>query len=217
MIKPNEIGTIFIASLIFMFVICFGKLFKGGLTLEFTLVALAISLAVILINIFGKKLAARYFDASIEHKIFSWQRYGFYERSKFPVAIPAGIVVPFLLAVLSQGYFLVLTFLQYEITPLVSRVRKSVGLYRFSEMTEADIKWISVFGIIATLFFAIVAYFIGGTYFILFAKLSIYYAFWNMLPLGNIDGTKIFFGGIITWIILEAITILALGYAIMLV
>ena len=194
MIKSQEAVSIVIAAIIFTFVVVFRKIFTGNLTSGFIISALLICFFILIINIFAKKIVARYYDISIEHKILGWQRYGIYKRSYFPVSLPAGVILPFILSIISIGYFLFLTFLQFEVTPLLSKVKKAVGLYRFSEVTEGEIEWIAAWGIIITLLASIIAYIIGGETLILFAKLSIYYAFWNIIPLGNLDGTKIFFG-----------------------
>ena len=217
MIKTSEIASIIIAAIVFTFVVVFGKIFRGGLTLNYFLIAFVIALVILLINVFAKKLAARYYDASTEEKLLTLQRYGFYERSYFPTPIPVGVILPFILSILSAGYFMVFTLLQFDVAPQLSRVKKSVGLYRFSELSDTDIHWIAACGIIATLFFAVIAYLIGGSYMLLFAQLSIYYAFWNILPLGKLDGGKIFFGGLITWIVIAIITLIALGYAVLLI
>lgn len=217
MIKSQEAVSIIIASIVFTFAAVFGKIFRGGLTLNYFLIVLLVCFSILIINIFTKKIVARVYDTSIEHKILGWRRYGIYERSYFPVSLPAGVILPFILSVISIGYFQVFTFLQFEVTPLLSKVKKAVGLYRFSDVTEDEIGWIAAWGIIITLLASVIAYIIGGETMILFAKLSIYYAFWNIIPLGNLDGTKIFFSGVITWIVLAIICLIALGYAVLLV
>jgi hypothetical protein len=210
----KETTSIIIAALVFTFCLVFNSVLNGSFTSYFLLIAFLVSLAVLLLNILAKKVAARIFDVSIEHKILEWKRYGLYERSFFKVPIPIGVVIPFFMTIISMGYLIVPLFLQYEVTPLLSRIKKSIGLYRFSEVTESHIGQIAVVGIVTTLALGFIAYIIGGDALLLFAKVSIFYAFWNALPLGQTDGTKIFFGGVVTWSIVAILSILALVFAI---
>jgi hypothetical protein len=73
--------------------------------------------------------------------------------------------------------------------------------------------WIATWGIITNLVLAIIGYSFGYE---LFAKLSIYYATWSIIPFSSLDGTKIFFSSRVLWTILFAIILmfLALGFSI---
>ncbi|MFH1612733.1 MAG: hypothetical protein ABIB46_03245, partial [bacterium] len=71
------------------------------------------------------------------------------------------------------------------------------------------IAYIAAAGIFVNLLFAFLAYLIG---FSEFAKLSIWFAFFNMIPISNLDGNKIFFGSKVLWSFLATITLIALGY-----
>ena len=81
-------------------------------------------------------------------------------------------------------------------------------------MTEEHIGLIAASGIFANLFLGIIGYLIG---FPLFAKLSIWFAFFNMIPISNLDGNKIFFGNLVLWSFLAIITLIGLGYTFLLV
>lgn len=214
MITLKEGVSILFATLVFTFVVAFGKIFQTeGLKLNAFLLVLLACFLIFLLTVISKKIAGYVLDANVEHKILHWQRYGVYERSYFKTPIPIGVILPFALSVLSQGYVLFLTFLQFDVQPLLIRARKHLGTYRYSEMTEIDICYIGMTGIITLLVFSVLAYVIGGPFFSLFGKLAIYYCFWNMLPLGQLDGTKIFFGDRIWWYIVEVATLIALGYS----
>lgn len=214
MITLKEGASIILAGLVFTFVVVFGEIFhKGGLTLNYFLLALLACFLVLFLTVLAKKIAGLVLDAEVEHKILQFQRYGLYERSYLKTPLPIGIILPFILSVLSQGYILFLTFLQFDIQPSLTRVRKRIGIHRYSEMTEIDICYIGMTGIITLLVFSLIAYIIGGNFFSLFGRLAIYYCFWNMLPLGQLDGTKIFFGDRIWWYVTEILTLVALGYS----
>jgi len=81
-------------------------------------------------------------------------------------------------------------------------------------MTEEHIGWIAAAGIAANLLFAVVGYLIG---FSELARISIYFAFFNMLPLSDLDGNKIFFGSRILWSFLAALVLIGVGYALLLI
>ncbi len=80
-------------------------------------------------------------------------------------------------------------------------------------MTEFHIALIAASGIIINLILAIMGYIFASWNPILetFSKLSIYYAFWSIIPIGKLDGTKIFFGSRILWFSLLILTTLFLG------
>jgi len=81
-------------------------------------------------------------------------------------------------------------------------------------MTEMHIGIIAAVGVITSLFFAVIGYLLGFTE---FARLSIFFAFFSMLPFSELDGNKIYFGSFVLWSFLAALTLIGLGYAFLLV
>ena len=61
---------------------------------------------------------------------------------------------------------------------------------------------------------AVVAYIIGQPD---LARYSIYFSVWNLLHLGQLDGTKIFFGSRILWVVLFILSLIGLSLAFFLV
>src|SRR3989339_631242 len=96
--------------------------------------------------------------------------------------------------------------LVFEVKAKTYRAAKRYGVYSFSEMTEYHIALIAASGIIGNL--------IG---FPDFSRINIYYAFFNLFPISDLDGNKIFFGSLILWSFITSITLIALGFAILLV
>jgi hypothetical protein len=217
MLKSKEIVSVLLCVIVFTFVIIFRKTLTSTLTSQYLLTALIISLLILSLSVFAKKLTAFYLDSETNEKILEWYRYGYYEKSHFSHPLPAGIIFPFVLSALSLGYFFVLTFLQFEPSPLLSRVSKSKGLYRYSEMTETHIGLIASSGIAILLLTSILGYLLPFQAANEFSKFAVYYAFWNMLPLGNLDGAKIFFGSRVIWSILMVLSFIGLGYALLLI
>jgi len=40
----------------------------------------------------------------------------------------------------------------------------------------------------------------------------VYYAFFNILPLSDLDGNKIFFGNLVLWSFIAALVLIGMGY-----
>lgn len=205
----NEIFSVLLAVIVLAFTVSLAKL-----NFDTFILAALFFIIIFIVNITAKKLTAYYMQASVETKIWQFQRYGIYERSYFKYPIPIGIILPFLVSVFSLGSFFWLAATQSEIKASKARVIKKHDFYSFSEMTEFHIGVIPAAGIFACLVLAFIAYLINQPE---LGKLSIYFAAFNMIPLGNLDGTKIFFGSIILWFILAAVTLIALGYALLLI
>lgn len=209
MFKLKEFAHIVIAIVLFAFVISFLNGFNAFLT------ALLVAVIILFVNIFSKKLLAYYLEAEIEQGIWHFQRWGYYERSHFKKPKPIGIILPFILVWISYpyGFLKMLTFLQFDIKPTSARAAKRHGLYRFTQLTEWHIAAIAGIGIFFNLVLAIIAYILGYSD---LGKFSIYYALWNLLPLGQLDGCKILFGSKILWFILVILSLIGFGYSLVL-
>lgn len=206
MLKLKESVHIIIAIALFAFIISF---LQG---LNAFAIALIIAAIIMVVSIFAKKLMAYYLESETEQKIWHWQRWGYYARSHLKKPIPAGIIFPFILVWISYplGFLKVLTFLQFEVKPTSARAAKRHGLYRYSELTEWHIALIAGTGVIACLILAIIAYLLGYPD---LARYSIYFSAWNLLPLGQLDGSKILFGSKLLWFVLAIPTLIGLVLA----
>ncbi|MFH1326586.1 MAG: hypothetical protein ABIH59_00475 [archaeon] len=208
MINSREFSYIILISIIFAFTISLLK------SLEFFLYILLTVFLVIIINILAKKIASFILDSEIEVKLWEIKRYGFKPTSKLKKPFPIGAILPIIITTLSFGYVYWMASLIFDVKAKVYRAAKRWGLYTFSEMTEWHIGLIAAWGIVANLVFALIGYLIG---FSDFARLNIYFAFFNLLPLGELDGNKIFFGSIILWSFLASLVLIGVGYAFLLV
>jgi len=169
---------------------------------------------ILIIYTTSKKLTAYYYESEEETKIWTFQRYGLYDRSYFKTAIPIGIILPFLLSILTFGAVPWFAVTMSEVKPTPARAVKRHQIYSFSEMTEWHLSLISASGILAALILAPVAYILN---FPDLARASIFFACFNLVPLGKLDGTRIFFGSVVLWMVLSAIALIALGYALLLI
>ena len=188
--------------------------------------ALSALFAVIAVNVVSKKMASYYFEADAEVKIWEIYKYGWigvfsagimHPSKNFRKPFQIGAFLPVILSVFSLGYFTWLGSLVFDVKAKVSRTAKRHGLYSFSEMTDEHLAYIAAAGIFMNLVFGIIGYLIGSTWFLLFAKLNVYYSFFNMIPMSDLDGNKIFFGEFVLWCFLEALVMIGIGYVFLVV
>ncbi len=210
MLTKKEIISILVATIILAFSINLISSISGFL---YTLLAVFL---IILINLIAKKIISFNFESEIETSLWEIKRWGVKDHQKFKKPFIIGAFLPILskLIFFPINSFVWMASLVFDVKAKTYRTAKKHGLYKFSEMTEDHIGYIAAAGIGANLLFAILGYLMG---FPLFAKLNIYYAFFNMIPLSNLDGNKIFFGNLVLWIFLAILTFIGVGYALFLV
>lgn len=199
MFKIKELTHILIALVLFTFVIWFSK---DAPTSKIP-IAFIIAFVVLSVNIIAKKLAAIYDYTEIELKIWQFQRWGYYERSHLKTPVPAGVLFPFILILLSYptGFIKALTFLETDLAPTSARHAKiRGGLRRFYELKDSEQALIIAVGIIANLMLSLVFFLIGANQIIIdTAKYSAFFCLWNLIPISHLDGTKILFGRRALW------------------
>lgn len=183
-------------------------------TWDLLLTSLILVFIILALNILAKKAMAYYLDSEIEVKLWNIERYGFKPNQKFKRPFPAGIFVPVVFSFITLGTLKWMASLVFDVKAKVHRAAKRHGLWSFSEMTEYHIGLIASAGIFVNLLAAIVGYLINQPE---FSKLNIYYAFFNMLPISDLDGNKIFFGSRVIWTTLAIITLVGMFYALFLV
>jgi hypothetical protein len=205
MFTLKEIVWIIIAILIFGFIT--GISFKEDkLIIDYNLSSLIVPFLIIMISVLAKKIISSRFSIKIEHSIWKFQRYGYYERSSFKKPVPIGIILPFFLSLFSLGIIKPLAFLQFDAENLrEKRILRNYGRIRKTEINEYDSGYAALAGFYSLILLSIIG--------IIFkypelAKYSIYYGAWNIVPFGSLDGTKLFFGNFFHWFILVIFYIL---------
>jgi len=212
MFKFKELLKIVLGIIMLVFVININNLFQSQISQTLLITALISATIIVFINLFAKKITAYSYHSNIEVSIWNIERYGLSEGQHFKKPIPAGIIIPFIISLLSYGYFMWMALFEFDVNPSSSRTSRKHDIYKFSEMTDFDIGMIAAAGVIANLIAAIIGYILG---FPDFARWSIYFAAFSLVPISKLDGTKIFFAtrNLVLWIILSVITLIALGYA----
>ena len=167
-------------------------------------IALISFLIIISLNILVKKIVGYFFEIDVKTRFWGLYQYWFRLDSHFKKPLPMAWV-PLVVALISNGFVWWLGILEFDIKAKTERVAKRHGLYRFTQVTEWHVAWIALWGIIANLILAIIAYIIG---FETFAKLSFYFIAWSLVPISGMDGSKILFGSRGLWF--ASITIAAI-------
>lgn len=204
----KEITSILIITLILGFAVSLVR------SVEIFLYSLLAIFLVMLINIFAKKIASFYLDSEIEIKLWEIKQYWYKPGGHFKKPFPLGAFLPIITTALSFGHIIWMACLTFDIKPKIYRAAKRHGLYSFSEITESHMGMMAASGILANLVFAVIGYLLGYT---LFTELNIFYAAFNMIPISSLDGNKIFFGNIIMWSFLAALTLIGLGFVFLVV
>jgi len=206
MLTKKEITAIIAVTIILGFVISLKEF-----SLNFFLYSTLFIFLIIFINLFAKKITSFYYDSEIETKLWEVKRYGYRKSYRFKNPIPAGLIFPLITTAISLGYINWFASLTFDIKTKIYKAAKRHGLYKFTELTEFHLALIAASGIIANLFFGIIGYLINQPE---FARLNLYYAFFNMIPFSNLDGNKIFFGSLVLWSFLTTIVLIGLMFAI---
>jgi Zn-dependent protease len=178
--------------------------------------SLAVVSVVILANVFAKKIMAYRLDSEIEMKVWEVGKFGFTKEKHSKKPFPLGAFLPIISKIILFPFksFVWMASLVFDVKPRIYRGAKRFGLYTFSEVTESHLGLIAASGIIVNLILAVIGYFAG---FPLFARLNVYYAFFNIIPVSELDGNKIFFGNLILWSFLASLVFIGMLFAIFII
>lgn len=204
--KSQELAHIIAAVFILAIVSGFSFAFKSDL--QNLLLAFIFSIIIIALSILAKKLTAYLLDADVEHEIWHMKNFGFSKDLQLKKPIPTGIIFPLIITAFSLGSAKFLPLLTYETRALKHRAAKRFGFYSFKEMTDWHNAVIGASGIIVVLILSLITYFSPFPALEYFSKISVYYAFWNLLPISKLDGAQIFFGSRILWTVLFSIAVI---------
>lgn len=216
MLNKNEILVILTTTLILAFTIALTDL------KNLFLISLLTIFLIVIINILFKKAASYFWDTEIEIKSWEFTRFGLSPHQKFNKPLQIGLILPVIIKLITWpllkglgmlGINWLATF-TFDVKGKTYRAAKRHGVYAFSEVTEAQMGYIATAGILGNLIFAILGYLIG---FENFATLNLGFAFFNMIPLSNLDGSKIYFGNRALWIVLGVIVLIGVLASILII
>jgi hypothetical protein len=207
----REWASIFIAVLL-MFVVAGLPSIVSGELFYMTQIFVA-SFIVVILPVLLRKAFAYFLDASVKHRVWHFYRFGIKPGMHFKKEYPAGVFLPLFFAflgALAKFPLMIFTFLTYETRALKHRAAKRFGYYSYTEMTDWHNAIIGASAIVVLLAISLVGYF--GDFEVL-AKLAAYYAFWNMIPFSDLDGTQIYFGNRVLYYVLAITTLVFTAYA----
>lgn len=217
MLNKKEIFSILLISLVLGTIISVDS--KSIEELQKVIIpTIGIVALVILINVISKKVTAHYFDSEVEIRTWEFQRMltynpfskkfgGYRPHEKMKSKFAAGFFIPLIIKVVSFGLVNWMASLTFEVKGTIYRARRKFGMYQYAEVTEDEMAWIAFIGIMANIFFAILGYLINAP---MFSKINLMYAFYNTIPLSDLDGTKMIFGRIQLWWIAAIISSIGL-------
>jgi hypothetical protein len=200
MIKQKELVVISIAGFFLAFSF---SLFNIMNLLTYFLIFFVL----VLIYVFSQKLIAYYYEAETETKIWLEGRYGIRRGQYLKNPLPIGLLLCFIFPFLSYGRAKWLALTETEITARKERVARRHGYYSFPDLTEYHISLICAGGIFAMFLVSFLSYLLNLP--IEISKFSMYFAFFNLIPLSKLDGSKIFFGSPFLWCFLFLIASLS--------
>jgi len=195
--SKNEIFAIVVSSLVMGYLFAF-KQFSWISWLSFT----GIGAVIILIHHFGQKISAYSLDCSTETELWSMKRFMWLFGGKFKKPFPLWLFAPLILVWLSFGAIKWLAITSFNIIPLPSRIK-----FRWRELTEWHIALIATGGLFFNIVAAIIARAFGFTNFAIY---NITFILFNLIPIGGLDGTKIFFGSRLLWIFMLIFSLILL-------
>ncbi len=213
--RDKEISEILIAIITLGFVSGFIELVQGNLK-EFMWIVL-FGAIIIGTNIISKKIVASRLDADVQHELWRMERFWFNPSDRLNKGVFAGVIIPVFVAIVSLGTVKLMTILTYETRALKRRAAKRFGPYSFTEMTDFHNALVGSAGIISALLITFVTYWLPGSHWVTIARLSTFYAFFNMIPFSKLDGSQIYFGSRVLWSVLAIITLIFMMYALLLV
>jgi len=175
-------------------------------------ILLAVSI-IILASVFAKKIMAYLLDSEIEMRIWEVQKYGLSPHQHLKKPFPVGAFLPVISAIILFPFksFVWMASLVFDVKPRIYKGAKRYGLYAFSDLTEYHFGLIAASGIVINLLLAVAGYFLG---FPLFSRLNIFFAFFNMIPISELDGNRIFFGNLLLWSFLGCLVLIGMLFAI---
>ncbi len=208
MLNIKEISIILVITIIITFSI---TLVETPMVFIYILISVFL---VIITNITAKKVMSYLLDSEIEIKIWGIDRWGFKPHNQLKTTFPAGAFFPVIskIFLFPINNFVWMASLVFDVKTKIHKAAKRHGLYTFSEMTEYHLGLIAAAGIFINLVFSVIGYLLN---FPDFARLNIYYAFFNMIPLSDLDGNKIFFGSLVLWSFLATLVLIGMLFVIL--
>jgi len=176
------------------------------ITFSYFLLSSLMAIAILVVNFGAKKLSASLFDCNISLNLWTLKRFGFAKSRHFKNPLPMWVIFPLVLAWASAGVLQWIAVTVFDASPSHVALRR-----RYSEISEWELALIAVSGSFANILLALILQAFSLHEFAMFSAL---FAVLSLVPFGQLDGTKVFFGSRMLWIfsiLLSLIVYILLG------
>ena len=192
--NKKEILNLFLGALILGFIFSARSwgysTFNLGIGLTYFFRMFILSLIVLLVYQTSHKLIAKKYHAHSTFRLWHLQRFWFTKNAKFKKPMPAGIILPLFLSLISNGFLKFVAVGSSEVTSIESkRIAK-----KFKHLTENDLAKIHLVGPLTILLLSLILIQFPG--FNEIVKIAYTVAVFSMFPFSGLDGGKIFFGSL---------------------
>ncbi len=204
----KEILIFLLASFIMGYLFSFKELMTTSLSWNAILVWLKMSglaLITLLVCVITCNVVIWRFGCDAEFRLWCIRQYGFHKVSRFKRSFPAWILFPLGFVFLSLGYVKWLALTVFDVIP-TTRIGRE-----YAEVTEWELALIAFFGLFANLALAVISKAVGWH---TLASINIWFAFFNFLPISELNGAKILHGSKMLWVfgfIFTSIILILLG------
>ncbi len=141
-----------------------------------------------LLNFFSKYFFAKYLGFDVRSKFLVIGRYWFGDQYKMKYPIPIWVFV-FIISFITYSAIKLFIVLGFEYKENIERVKRKF------EYAEYDIAKISILSLLVCFFVTTILFYIDLN----FALVGIWFVLSNILPLGSLDGGRIFYSNWIVW------------------
>src|SRR3989344_2850790 len=202
--SKGEIKSLLVSVITIGFVFSFNdwgvEAFDAGVGLINLVRAIIISTIALVTHIYIQKLVAKRYGQEIEYKIWSIQKlrtsfiYGGWGDIKKP--IPLGVIIPLIVAFISNGEWLFLATAAFAFVGLKTRPGK-----RFPLITEYEEGKIAISGPLANVGLAIILKLLSFSInFDPLVQMNLFIALFHLIPVQDLSGIKVWFGGRVLYI-----------------
>jgi len=182
----KEMIFIIIAALVIGYVSSFKEI-----TWIYWLSMSGLALIMLFVHHIGQKITAFFYDCSVEIRPWTIKQFGFARNWHFKFDFPMWFVLPISFILLTFGSIKWLALTTFESAPLPGRARR-----KYAELTDWHIALMAAGGFFFNALLAVVCHICGWND---FAMLNIYFMLFNIIPISNLDGSKMFFGSPMLW------------------
>lgn len=149
---------------------------------------LGIFALIILVSVLAKKISAYYLETRTSVHIWDFRQYWFGESDKFQKPMPIGLVLPLLVSILSYGTVNWLATLSTDFEAKLTKLIRKRKPWSYPGLRDLDVALICFAGFMANIVLAILTAKSAPQ----IAELSLLYSFYNLLPVGRLDGFHLF-------------------------